>query len=181
MGSCRPLQSCFDQLRRPQTPAFSNRCQQKNGFKNTLVQRVKSLQEEGEETQTYKRVDAPNLPPHSKDLARSFVFYWKPSFCYTMEPELLSLTIPVCLEDVRIKGIPQSAFYISDFISVAEEQVLLNKVGTLFWSITGADQGRSKRPRSLDGNSCRNGDCKYGPPTLARTTPFSKVPCQNGS
>ncbi|PVH72119.1 hypothetical protein DL98DRAFT_520650 [Cadophora sp. DSE1049] len=47
-----------------------------------------------------------------------------------MEPQVLSLTRPVCLEDVRIKGIPQSAFYISDFITLDEEQVLLNKIET---------------------------------------------------
>jgi len=168
---------------RPQLPRgqYQQKNKSRNDLKNTLVHQVKSLQEEEEEeTQTYKSVDAPNLPPHSRDLAQSFLFYWKPSFCYTMEPQMQSLTMPVCLEDVRIKGIPQSAFYISDFISAEEEQVLLNKVGMLFWSITGSDDGRSKRPRSPDGNSCRNGDCRYGLPISARTIPSSKAHCQNG-
>ncbi|KAH7360805.1 hypothetical protein BKA65DRAFT_547514 [Rhexocercosporidium sp. MPI-PUGE-AT-0058] len=47
-----------------------------------------------------------------------------------MAPQALPLTIPVCLEDVKITGIPQSAFYISDFITQEEEQVLLNKIET---------------------------------------------------
>jgi len=32
------------------------------------------------------------------------------------------------LEDVRVKSLPSSAFYIADFITEEEEQVLLNKV-----------------------------------------------------
>merc|ERR1711939_77459 len=120
----------------------------RNDLKNTLVHQVKSLQEEEEEeTQTYKSADAPNLPPHSRDLAQSFLFYWKPSFCYTMEPQMQSLTMPVCLEDVRIKGIPQSAFYISDFISAEEEQVLLNKIETAIADMAFRSQQEQYPPR----------------------------------
>lgn len=36
--------------------------------------------------------------------------------------------LPDSLEDVRIKSLPSSAFYIADFITEEEEQVLLNKV-----------------------------------------------------
>jgi alkylated DNA repair protein alkB homolog 6 len=39
------------------------------------------------------------------------------------------LTASACLEDYRIQGLPSSAFYISEFINEAEEQVLLDKVG----------------------------------------------------
>jgi alkylated DNA repair protein alkB homolog 6 len=38
------------------------------------------------------------------------------------------LTASACLEDYRIQCLPSSAFYISDFISEAEEQMLLDKV-----------------------------------------------------
>jgi alkylated DNA repair protein alkB family protein 6 len=41
-------------------------------------------------------------------------------------PQLTSL--PTSLEDARIKSLPSSAFYIADFISKEEEQILLNKV-----------------------------------------------------
>ncbi|KAE9379210.1 hypothetical protein N431DRAFT_325898 [Stipitochalara longipes BDJ] len=43
---------------------------------------------------------------------------------------MASLTAPACLEDYRINGLPSSAFYISDFITVSEEHVLLNKIET---------------------------------------------------
>jgi alkylated DNA repair protein alkB family protein 6 len=41
-------------------------------------------------------------------------------------PQLISL--PAALEDVKINSIPSSAFYIANFITEEEEQVLLNKV-----------------------------------------------------
>jgi len=43
-------------------------------------------------------------------------------------PQLISL--PASLEDVRIKTLPSSAFYIADFITEEEEQTLLNKIQT---------------------------------------------------
>lgn len=39
-------------------------------------------------------------------------------------------TIPASLEKVRIKTLPPSAFYISEFISEEEERLLLEKAGT---------------------------------------------------
>ncbi|KAH7412375.1 alkylated DNA repair protein-like protein alkB 6 [Cadophora sp. MPI-SDFR-AT-0126] len=45
-----------------------------------------------------------------------------------MEPQVLSPTKSTSLDDARIKGVPQSAFYISDFITPEEEQMLLNKI-----------------------------------------------------
>lgn len=41
---------------------------------------------------------------------------------------LSKLTLPDSLEDVRIKTLPASAFYIADFVTSEEEQVLLSKV-----------------------------------------------------
>ncbi|CAG8951585.1 hypothetical protein HYFRA_00007501 [Hymenoscyphus fraxineus] len=41
-----------------------------------------------------------------------------------------SINLPVCLEDARIKVLPTAAFYISDFISKEEEEVLLSKIQT---------------------------------------------------
>ncbi|KAI6716006.1 hypothetical protein JHW43_001503 [Diplocarpon mali] len=43
----------------------------------------------------------------------------------------LTAKLPACLEDVKIKSMPGSAFYISDFISVDEEQALLTKIATV--------------------------------------------------
>jgi alkylated DNA repair protein alkB family protein 6 len=40
----------------------------------------------------------------------------------------MALLTAICLEDYRIQRLPSSAFYVSDFISLAEEQVLLDKV-----------------------------------------------------
>ncbi|KAK0129587.1 hypothetical protein ONS96_000153 [Cadophora gregata f. sp. sojae] len=36
--------------------------------------------------------------------------------------------MPVCLEDVKVKGVPRSAYYISDFITQEEEQTLLHRI-----------------------------------------------------
>lgn len=36
--------------------------------------------------------------------------------------------LPSALEDVKIKGLPSSAFYIANFISPEEERYLLDKV-----------------------------------------------------
>ena len=41
-------------------------------------------------------------------------------------PQLTNM--PASLEAVRIKGLPDSAFYISNFITEEEERALLNKV-----------------------------------------------------
>lgn len=40
----------------------------------------------------------------------------------------LQLMLPASLDDVRIRGIPSSAFYISAFISEEEEMALVHKV-----------------------------------------------------
>ena len=42
-------------------------------------------------------------------------------------PQLTSL--PASLEDARVESLPSSVFYIADFITKEEEQILLNKVG----------------------------------------------------
>jgi alkylated DNA repair protein alkB family protein 6 len=39
-----------------------------------------------------------------------------------------SIKIPACLEDVRIENLPADAFYVADFITPDEEQVILEKV-----------------------------------------------------
>ncbi|KAL2074683.1 hypothetical protein VTL71DRAFT_8462 [Oculimacula yallundae] len=47
-----------------------------------------------------------------------------------METRILPLTMPACLEDVKIRELPHSAFYISNFITPEEEQMLLHKIQT---------------------------------------------------
>ena len=48
---------------------------------------------------------------------------------FSMESELPGISvIPASLDDVRVKQLPNNAFYISDFISVDEEQFILDKV-----------------------------------------------------
>ncbi|CZS99889.1 uncharacterized protein RAG0_08164 [Rhynchosporium agropyri] len=47
-----------------------------------------------------------------------------------MEFRSLPLIMPTYLNDVKIKDIPDSAFYISEFITLEEEQILLNKIQT---------------------------------------------------
>ncbi|KAK2630227.1 hypothetical protein QTJ16_001047 [Diplocarpon rosae] len=42
----------------------------------------------------------------------------------------LTAKLPACLEDVRIRSIPPSAFYISEFVSTEEERALLTKITT---------------------------------------------------
>ena len=44
----------------------------------------------------------------------------------TQSPMLIAL--PASLEDVKLKALPDSAFYISEFITPEEEEYLLNKV-----------------------------------------------------
>jgi hypothetical protein len=47
-----------------------------------------------------------------------------------MPPQDIGLiNLPTCLEDVKVKSMPDSAYYIADFISHAEEEIILNKVG----------------------------------------------------
>jgi hypothetical protein len=50
-----------------------------------------------------------------------------PSQNFTFRMPMAPL-IAKSLEDYRIQGLPSSAFYVSEFISKAEEQVLLDKV-----------------------------------------------------
>lgn len=47
-----------------------------------------------------------------------------------MPPQDLGLiNLPTCLENVKVESLPNSAYYIADFISEAEEKILLQKVG----------------------------------------------------
>lgn len=77
-------------------------------------------------------------------------------------PQLTSL--PASLEDVRIKTLPSSAFYIADFITKEEEQVLLNKVSHIRFCLDIADLSRSKQHLNHDGNNYPKDAFKYGPP-----------------
>ena len=43
--------------------------------------------------------------------------------------DLGQINLPTCLENVKVKSMPNSAYYIADFISQAEEEIILNKVG----------------------------------------------------
>lgn len=47
-----------------------------------------------------------------------------------MDPLPQLTSFPASLEDVRIKSLPSSSFYIADFISKEEERILLNKIET---------------------------------------------------
>ena len=38
------------------------------------------------------------------------------------------ITLPLSLDDVKIRSLPKSAYYLADFISQAEEEAILNKV-----------------------------------------------------
>jgi hypothetical protein len=38
------------------------------------------------------------------------------------------ITLPSSLDHVKIRSLPQSAYYLTDFISQAEEEAILNKV-----------------------------------------------------
>ena len=38
------------------------------------------------------------------------------------------VTLPACLQDAKVTSIPDAAYYIADFITEAEEEVLLDKV-----------------------------------------------------
>ncbi len=47
-----------------------------------------------------------------------------------MPPQDLKLiNLPTCLESVKVKSMPNSAYYVADFVSQAEEELILNKVG----------------------------------------------------
>jgi hypothetical protein len=52
----------------------------------------------------------------------------------TMSQSLTGLmNLPACLEDVKIKSLTNSAYYIADFISEAEESAILNKVRAVIY------------------------------------------------
>ena len=73
--------------------------------------------------------------------------------------------MPVSLEEVRIQGLPPSAFYIADFISIEEEQSLLDKVSFVRGNLGSAlIPQRSHRLQSLDGSNFREDVYKLGPP-----------------
>jgi alkylated DNA repair protein alkB family protein 6 len=93
-------------------------------------------------------------------------------------PQLVAM--PACLEEARIKSLPSSAFYIPDFISQEEEQVLLNKVfNTSCRRFTVIDSFRSKRHQSLDGNNFQSDACRLTQ-AISPEIPSSTVPFQNG-
>jgi hypothetical protein len=51
-------------------------------------------------------------------------------YLIAMPPHDLGLiNLPTCLESVKVKSMPNSAYYITDFISETEEEIILNKVG----------------------------------------------------
>lgn len=91
--------------------------------------------------------------------------------------------LPDALENVRIKSLPSSAFYIADFITKEEEQVLLNKVSRIppflsisllsalvhkeaskACSIADLHESRSKQRLNLDGSNYLKGASKHGRP-----------------
>ncbi|OTB20573.1 hypothetical protein K445DRAFT_313037 [Daldinia sp. EC12] len=47
-----------------------------------------------------------------------------------MGPTPSLIKLPDALDDVRLTGLPQAAYYISDFISQEEEQAILNKIAS---------------------------------------------------
>lgn len=73
-------------------------------------------------------------------------------------------SMPAYLEDVRIKDLSPSVFYISNFISEEEERILLNKVRSSppLLSIADSEFKRLRRHPKPDGSSFRNGACKLG-------------------
>lgn len=81
--------------------------------------------------------------------------------------------LPPSLEHARIADLPESAFYLPNFISKDEEQVLLSKVCSAtpepdapMFSPSQANapvHGRLLPYQGRDGNSSRTGDCKPGP------------------
>ena len=58
------------------------------------------------------------------------------------------------LEEARVQSLPSSAYYIADFITEEEEQILLSKVSpqTLL-RISSTNVSRSQQPQSHAGNS----------------------------
>ena len=70
------------------------------------------------------------------------------------------------LEEARVQSLPSSAYYIADFITEEEEQILLNKVSpqTLL-RVYPADILRSQQRQSLAGNILPIDACKPGHPT----------------
>jgi hypothetical protein len=41
------------------------------------------------------------------------------------------INLPAYLEDVKIKSLPNSAYYVANFISEAEEDAILNRVSVV--------------------------------------------------
>jgi alkylated DNA repair protein alkB family protein 6 len=48
--------------------------------------------------------------------------------------------LPASLESVKIKSLPDSAYYVADFLSEAEEEAILKKVSSIV-SYAGGDTG----------------------------------------
>ena len=82
-----------------------------------------------------------------------------------MPVAMASLTGSACLEDYRIQGLPPSAFYISDFVSETEEQVLLDKVGKQSRPVRGGPELTSQDPSSS--KTSMEAALKKTPPNLA--------------
>lgn len=92
-------------------------------------------------------------------------------------PQLNSM--PASLEEVRIDGLPSCAYYIADFISKEEEQVLLDKVVFRCWNLVHANWQRLRHPPNRDGNSFRAEDCRLGRLIFIKTL-YLALHCQNG-
>lgn len=77
------------------------------------------------------------------------------------------VSLPSSLDHARIATLPQSAFYIPNFISEEEEQKILSKVrASARWlGPTPLTIFRLPLRRDHGGNSSLIDDCKPGPPT----------------
>jgi hypothetical protein len=67
------------------------------------------------------------------------------------------------VEEAEVKSLPSSAYYIADFITEEEEQMLLNKVSVCYiLAKLSANFERSQQPQNLAGNNSPIDECKYG-------------------
>ncbi len=86
-------------------------------------------------------------------------------------PEEISqlIKLPASLAEVKVTSLPESAYYIADFISPAEEEWILNKVGLkiqaiIFALVTLLTINRSQRLQNHDGKSSHTDVFKLGHP-----------------
>lgn len=90
------------------------------------------------------------------------------------------ISLPVSLDHARITVLPQSAFYIPNFISEEEERMILEKVCASDLA-NGSPLILARLPRrpSPDGSNSRTADSRLGPPTLSRTSCLTLL-CHHG-